>query len=144
MPHIEIQRRLEAPAERVFQAWSEPEQMERWFFAGHRASKVTNDFRVGGSYRVAMIESDSGNDHTHSGIYKEIVPHRKIAFTWSNHLVEDTLVTLTLEAKGEATLMTLRHDFFADEEKAVMHNLGWNGCLDHLETLISGKVSAQI
>jgi len=137
MPDLEIQRRLDASVDRVFQAWSDPKQMERWFFAGHKSCKATNDFRVGGGYRVEMIGSESGANHVHSGTYKTIEPNRKIAFTWSSHIVEDTLVTLTFAEDGQGTVMTLHHELLPDAEAHRLHNMGWNACLDNLDALVA-------
>ncbi len=130
MNQIRIQRTLNAPVAKVFEAWSNPEAMSRWFFPGQMSCEVQNDFRVGGAYRLKMKGEE--NDYLHTGEYREIVKDKKIAFTWSSHIVSDTLVTVELAASGAGTALTLTHDLIKTEEALQQHMGGWNGCLDNL------------
>ena len=69
--------------------------MKKWFFPNRPDWKAvsTNEFKVGGQYRHEMI-NEWGPTFVHTGIYKEIIPGKKIVFTWNSHAVQETLVTI--------------------------------------------------
>lgn len=137
MPNAEtaalvIKRTLPYPADALFRAFSDPALMTRWFFTVPDWSvAVENEFRVGGAYKVKMQDLEGGT-YPHHGTYKEIVPDRKITFTWNSHLVTDTLVTVTFAPTGGGTEITLVHEFLPNEEMRGAHDWGWKGCLDNL------------
>ncbi len=69
-------RVFDAPRQLVFEAWTKPEHVKRWY--GPRAYTMTVceiDLRPGGAYRYVLRGSD-GNDYAFSGVYREIVPPR--------------------------------------------------------------------
>jgi len=89
-----VRRLLAASPQSVFDAWLDASIMAQWFFAGECSRAVVrNDPVVGGSYRVDMV-TPGGTIYTQQGIYREIVPPTRIAFTWSNDLVQESLVVL--------------------------------------------------
>jgi len=126
-----VKRVLPFPAEALFRAFSDPAVMNRWFFAGPGwTADASNDFRIGGAYAIRM-RSEKGDVYTQQGIYREIVPGRKLAFTWNSEGVKDSLVTVTFASVKGGTEITLIHEFLtADKRKS--HEEGWNGCLDNL------------
>ena len=133
LPPLVVKKIINAAPEQVFAAWSKPELMQQWFFPNATWHAVTkNDFRVGGHYRHEMI-SEEGNKYLHQGEYGEIVPLKKIVFTWNSHAVTDTIVTVELNAVVDnKTEVILTHDLFKDEEEKRKHQEGWNVCLDNL------------
>ena len=76
-----IKRLFNAPIEKVWQAWTNPKLVEKWwgpqFFT---APKIEIDFREGGKYFYCMRSPD-GKDYCSSGVYEEIVPMQKIVAT---------------------------------------------------------------
>jgi uncharacterized protein YndB with AHSA1/START domain len=106
-----IHRHLEATPERVFRAWTEPEQL-RWF-AGTEpipGYPTTVDLRVGGAWRVYLVQPDGPRYYT-GGVYTEVVEGRRLTFHWGavdgfpaidlDNLGATPLVTVTLvEARG--------------------------------------------
>src|SRR3954453_9409483 len=79
---LTIVRRLDAPRELVFQVWSDPDHLQ-WFANPPHPPRVpiTVDLRVGGAWRLQMIENE-GKPYMTGGIYREIVPSEKIVFSW--------------------------------------------------------------
>ena len=77
-----LTRRLNAPVEQVFAAWTDPAQLG-WFFNPGQTPRLptTVDFRVGGAWRQHMV-IDETTDYVTGGIYTEIVPNRKLVFAW--------------------------------------------------------------
>ena len=75
-----ITRVFDVPRELVWKAWTEPEQMMRWWGPKDFTAPVCKaDLRVGGKYLFCM-RSNEGKDFWSTGIYREIVPRRKIQY----------------------------------------------------------------
>jgi uncharacterized protein YndB with AHSA1/START domain len=137
-PSLTIKRRIEAPPEKIFRAWAEPEKITRWF--GPEQVEVLHaeaDARVGGFYRI-VARSPDGEQHEVSGTYREVVPNEKLVFTWTWRSTpeRESLVTVLLGADGGGTLLTLVHEQFFDEAARNKHEHGWNGSMDKLERLV--------
>ena len=95
-PPLVVTRIFAAPRERVFKAWTDPNQLSRWFGPSDEyTAKAEIDLRVGGAYRLEMHHS-GGNVHTVVGTYREIIPPEKLSFTWQweGSPAPDTLVTI--------------------------------------------------
>jgi uncharacterized protein YndB with AHSA1/START domain len=94
---------------------------------------VEADVRVGGRYRMVM-KSPDGEQHDVSGVYREVVPGEKLAFTWAwkSTLERESLVTVTVKPDGDGTLLTLTHEQFFDDDARDRHQHGWTGALDKL------------
>jgi len=123
---IEVRRRFAATPERVFDAWTQPEVLTEWWSAGpsHRPGLAEVDLRVGGRYRLSMIDDD-GVETVVGGEYVEVRRPDRLAFT--------SLVEIDFETDGDATLVTLRHSGLVTAESIARHERGWNGCFDSLE-----------
>lgn len=138
-PSLTLKRRLNAPAEKVFAAWTDPEKIVKWF--GPDSGPVTRaetDLRVGGRYTIAF-NTESGERHQVGGIYREIVPNERLVFTWAWHTTpeRESLVTITVKPDGAGSILTLLHEKFFDEAARDGHKRGWGGSLDKLEKLFS-------
>lgn len=134
-----ITRVLSAPPALVFVAWTDPARMMQWYAPeGMEIPEAECDLRVGGRYRVLMREAD-GTEHETSGEYREIVPHRKLVFTWSwrNSPEDVSLVTVELEPDGNGTRLTLTHEQLPGAESRDSHQSGWSSALDKLGKLAS-------
>jgi len=132
---IEVRRRFAATPERVFDAWTQPEALTEWWSAGpsHRPGLAEVDLRVGGRYRLSMIDAD-GVETIVGGEYVEVLRPARLAFTWSwDGGTTTSLVEIDFELDGDVTLVTLRHSGLVTPESIERHERGWNGCLDSLE-----------
>ncbi len=136
---ISVTRLLPARRARVFEAWTRPELMARWFFPGSDWTvSVSSDLRVGGRYELLMREA-SGAEHRQFGEYREIVPVSRLVFTWScpELSVVDSVVTVVLAERGEQTELSLVHELPPDPKMRRGHEEGWTGCLGNLEKLLA-------
>lgn len=134
---LQITRVLAAPIQRVFDAWTDPALMSRWFFAGESwSAEANNDLRVGGEYAITMI-SERGDRVLCSGAYREIEPPTRLVFTWTSYAVSDTLVTIELRDLGDATELTLTHEGLVEAAVRESHTQGWGGCLANLERFVT-------
>ncbi len=132
--NLVVRKVFGADRDTLFRAFSDPEIMRRWFFAGDDgwSADATSEFKVGGQYRIDMHLPD-GKTYSHWGEYREIdVPH-KIVFTWNSEFAENTTVTMEFREAAGGTEVILTHEFLPDEESREKHRWGWNGCLRNLE-----------
>jgi uncharacterized protein YndB with AHSA1/START domain len=139
-----ITRMFDAPRELVFRLWSDPEHLVHWM--GPReypAMKVDNDFCVGGKWRIGLQAVDGDEDLWQSGVYREIDPPRKLAFTfaWEGNKggtpPNETFVTIELEDMGGKTRMTFKQFLFDTTSNRNGHNYGWNSSFDRFDLYLA-------
>jgi uncharacterized protein YndB with AHSA1/START domain len=138
-PSLTITRRIKAPPEKVYRAWTDPAQITRWFGPeGAEMLSAEADARVGGRYHMVFRTPD-GEEHDVSGSYREVVPNAKLVFTWMWRTMPErqSLVTVALKRDGDGTLLTLLHEQFFDEAARDRHRSGWSGTLDKLERYLA-------
>ena len=139
-PSLTIVRKLKAAPEKVWRALTQPEALKLWMAPSDefRIPFAEADLRVGGRFHVVMNSPD-GETHDVSGIYREIVPDRKLVYTWAwkSTPERESLVTWELRAVGGGTELTLKHEQFFDEEARDRHQQGWPGCLARLEKFVA-------
>ena len=149
-----ITRIFDAPRELVWKSWTNPQQMMRWWGPkGFTCPVCKIDFRIGGEY-LSCMRSPDGKEFWSKGTYQEIVPLEKLVMTdafadekgntvpasvygmgqdWPLEL----LVTVTLEAQGNKTKVTLIHTGIPSGEMKEMTKAGWNESLDKLAGSLS-------
>ena len=112
---VVITRVYDVPARFLFEAWSKPEHVRKWF--GPKGWPITLceiDFRVGGRFRFAMTGASGEQNTPFGGTYLEIVPNRKIVYDNAFELpdAERMVVTVSFdETDGKTTLII--HTLFA-------------------------------
>ncbi|MGB8355118.1 MAG: SRPBCC domain-containing protein [Chthoniobacteraceae bacterium] len=137
---LSINRFIKAPRERVFAAWTNPEDIVKWWGPGvSYAISAKVDPRPGGAFHVTMQTTENGVMKI-NGIYREVTPPSKLVFTWSwESRPGETLVTVEFTEVQGGTSLTLTHEGFVDAETRDNHNWGWNGALDKLECRAEGN-----
>lgn len=141
-----LTRILNAPVDLVWRAWTDPEYLD-WFFnpATSSVHPTTVELRPGGAWRQHMV-IDGKTNYVTGGIYKEIVPQRRLVFAWGAiggwPNLDDEYgpeVTVELSAMGERTRMDfqlqLPGQLSEPEVDAWMTkgiDKGWTGTLDRL------------
>lgn len=132
-----LSRTLNAPCELVFQVWSDPQHLVRWWGpADFTLPHCDQDFRVGGKYRFCMRAPD-GSEHWVRGQYLEISDPHRLVFTWLREDEQgdiwcDTVVRITLHQNGQRTELHLEQTTFATVAHCDEHRGGWSECLDRL------------
>jgi uncharacterized protein YndB with AHSA1/START domain len=137
---LELRRIFAAPRERVFRAWTAPEELKRWHAPGPLSTPLAEvDLRVGGTYRIHMRAPD-GNEHRVTGVYREVDPPSKLVFTWHWETDppggDDTLVTVEFQDRGPATEVLLRHEQFRTSDARANHEDGWTACFVKLAAIL--------
>jgi uncharacterized protein YndB with AHSA1/START domain len=134
-PSLTLKRRFNAPPEKVYAAWTDPQKLNSWFGPEEiELLRAESDARVGGRFRFVMRGND-GEEHDVSGIYREVVPNEKLVFTWAWRSTpeRESLVTVSIKPDGAGSQLTLTHEQFFDEAARDRHAHGWTGCLNKLE-----------
>ena len=136
MSELRLSRRFAATPERVFDAWTNPAVLRRWWAAKPEwdSPAADVDARPGGRYRLSMTDTGSGETRTVAGEYVEVTPPARLVYTWRwEGMDAETLVTVEFVADGGGTRVELLQTGFPDEQERDMHADGWGGCLDNLE-----------
>lgn len=147
-PALEIVRLFDAPRGLVYAAWTDQVHSTKWAPHDMRIIHAEADLRVGGKMRVGMRAPD-GAEHWEGGVYREIVPNRRLVFT---HAWEDgkggrspeTLVRIEFEdASIGKTRMTFRQTGFGSAKSREGHSHGWNEAFDSLAAYIETMPSEE-
>ena len=132
---VTVEREVGATIDDVFAAWTTPALMARWLSPAGRA-EVDADVRVGGKFHVVMLDGDSRLEHT--GEYLRIEPPSLLVFTWVSAYTgaEPSVVTVTLQQRDAATLITLNHAQLP-ASTAEPHANGWTTILERLDDVVT-------
>lgn len=139
-----ITRVFDVPARFLFEAYSKPEHIKKWF--GPRGWPVTlceMDFRKGGRFRMAMTGPSGKQNTPFGGEYLEILPNRKIVYDngFETPGAERMIVTVTFDEKGAKTTLTI-HTLFAsvamkNEHLGLGYERGVGSSLDQLADVVA-------
>lgn len=141
-PSLNLQRRYPVSPEKVWRAWTDPEAIKHWWGPGGNdpVSLAQLDVRVGGRFRI-VFGGAQGNDHEVQGVYREVVPNRKLVFTWTwprTTPERESLVTLLFKPDGVGTELDFVHSQLFDESVRDGHRRGWSESLVKLEQFLQG------
>jgi uncharacterized protein YndB with AHSA1/START domain len=146
---LTITRIFDAPLKIVWKAWTDPEEVKNWWGPKDFTSPVIKiDLRVGGTSLYCM-RSPEGQDYWSTGVYKEIIPLKRIVSTdsfadeegnvvpASNYGIEEDwplklLVTVTFEEEDGKTKLKLRHEGIPAGENRDLTEAGWKESFDKL------------
>lgn len=138
---LSMKRTFPVSCDRVFQAWTEPKVLSKWFHVGPDWTTPVHqvDLRVGGKYRFGMLEPGKEAPHIVTGVFREIEKNEKLVFTWKWEGADEaeSLVTLLFRDLGDKTEFELIHERFATSEARDKHAQGWQGCLAQLEAMLA-------
>jgi uncharacterized protein YndB with AHSA1/START domain len=140
MSSITIRRLIPAARERVFEAWTKPEELKRWSAPGDMVNPVVEvDLQTGGRYRIDMRAPD-GREHRVTGVYRVVDPPNRLVYTWfweTNPALGEMLVSVDFLDRGSQTEVVLEHSQLVSPDAATPHERGWTGCLLKLECLFN-------
>jgi uncharacterized protein YndB with AHSA1/START domain len=140
---LEIKRLLSAPPSVAFAAFSEPNELAKWWGPqGFTIPSVEFDPRVGATYRIEMRPPE-GDSFNLIGEFRDVDPPARLAFTfvWEDPDPEDveTLVGLSFRDLGGSTEVALTQGPFKTEARRALHRDGWTDSFDKLEHLMSAR-----
>jgi uncharacterized protein YndB with AHSA1/START domain len=140
---LRLSRTLPFRRDRVFKAWTDPEELARWFnpTPEHELKIIRYDLRAGGSYALD-IKAPTGILYRLTGTYREVKRPEKLVYTWRMEEGypdrDETLVTVEFLERGEATEIVLTHEKFPHRKMQEDHTQGWNACFDRLTGYLQG------
>lgn len=137
-----IERVFDAPRQLVYDAWTQPEHIAKWWGPrGFKSTVLRSDLRPGGSYRVHMLGPDG--DHWTQGVYREVVPPERLVMvgSWAdaqgNPTRPETTLTILFEDLGGKTKLTLHNAIFESTTARDLHLGGWSSSLDCLDEYLA-------
>ncbi len=137
-------RRFANPVSLVYQAWTQPQHLERWLAPADdiRMQVVEFDFREGGDYYFRYTWGEQGVFPLR-GRFLTIQPEKCLIFSWlpqppDPDAGKETMVSVWFRPcpDGE-TEVEVRHTLFPDEPMQARHQEGWTGALDRLRRLLA-------
>jgi uncharacterized protein YndB with AHSA1/START domain len=138
---LEMTRVLPAMRRVVFGAFSDPNELARWWGPrGFSTPSLELQARVGVSYRIEM-QPPQGDRFYLTGKFREVDPPARLAYTfvWEDPDPDDvdTVVDLSFRDLGESTEVSLKQGPFKTEARRRLHRDGWTDSFDKLERLMS-------
>lgn len=142
-----LTRIINAPREKVYRAWTDPELLKQWFAPlPYTVEKAEVDVRPGGSSNIIMKDPD-GNLMPNPGIFLEVIPNEKLVMTdayisaWQPSEKPFMTAIVTFEEYEGKTKYTARALHWTLEDKETHEKMGfhegWGICTDQLEALAS-------
>ena len=137
---LRMERTFEAPAQKVFDAWTSEEVMRRWWHAEHdwETTVAEVDLRVGGEVRVVMRNPHTGDEYGGGGRYTIIEPPERLAFTWVwDDGTKSQMIELEFEEADGVTTVRFTHSGLWDEEAVRSHEGGWGNAFENLARVVA-------
>jgi uncharacterized protein YndB with AHSA1/START domain len=113
-----VTRTFNGPARIVFQAWTTPELLMRWWAPksfGVSFISCEADYRTGGSYRFVMGHPASDQPMAFFGRFIEVTPPSRLVWTNEEGGADGSVTTVTFEERGGQTLVVV-HDLYPSKE----------------------------
>jgi uncharacterized protein YndB with AHSA1/START domain len=135
--HLQLQRMLGMPPERVFAAFVDAEQLRHWWGpAGFTVPRLQFDAVEGADYRITMQSPDGDVFHIR-GAFRTVDSPRRLIYTFIYEEPDpddqETLVTLTFEPTGPGTRVILDQGPFKTLARLELHRAGWTDTFERLE-----------
>ena len=134
---MSVRRKMPAPREVVYEAWTDPHGIREWMCPGDvTTAEAELDVRVGGSYRIVMKGKE--RDHVHTGVYQIVEPNARLVFTWTQEGNEgSTLVTVEFLGRGSESELVLTHERFSKADVAKRYESGWGTIAEKLAAYLT-------
>lgn len=142
---------MKSAAERVYDAWLNPELVRVWMASALKTAGLSGDIRhieidarVGGKFLFSDMRNDV--EARHWGTYLELDRPRRIVFTWivdESEEANPSKVTLTLVPDGTGCVATIVHEMDAQWAEYVSRTeSGWSRMLQHVDLLLTADFSS--
>lgn len=137
---VELSKDFTVPVERLFQAWTEPEELKQWWHPmDNNLESVTNELHEGG-----LVEYNFEDKNLKiSGNYKEARQNEKLVYTWNWELADSKLhnaaytLTITFEAAEGGSRLHVRQVGSSEYKATQSLEEGWKNGLDSLDAYLS-------
>ncbi len=133
---LELTRSIGGSRDAVWRAWTDPAELNLWWWPARLQTTYVIDARPGGAYRFKTADIPDMGVLDLSGKFLQVdrPEHLSYTFRWNNDTDGETRVDVRFrELTGDQTEVRLRHEGFPDDGERDNHITGWNDCLDRLE-----------
>lgn len=130
---ITVKTTIEAPVEKVWQLWTDPEHVVNWNYAtsGWHTPSAVNDLREGGSFRYRMEEITGTTGFNFEGTYTELIPYERIGYQMPDGR------KVTLEFISENDITSIVESFIPEPSHSLeMQKVGWQAILDNFKRYV--------
>jgi uncharacterized protein YndB with AHSA1/START domain len=140
---VVVRRRYDAPVERVYRAWTDAAQLQRWYLPGDErwsAKMLAHDFRVGGGKRMTFGPPDE--TYVEDCYYVDIVPNRRICYAMAisrgDTRITVSMVTVELASSGRGCEVQVTDQIAILDagDTAKDRERGWGETLDKLPAVL--------
>lgn len=129
-PVVTIEATVNAPVEKVWKYWGEPQHITQWAFASPdwHAPKAENDLRTNGKFSTTMAAKDGSYSFEFGGVYTNVEPKKLAEY----ELGDGRKVSVSFSGSGDQTKVV--QTFEAESENPVdMQKAGWQAILDNMK-----------
>lgn len=135
MDKITIESEINAPVEKVWEAYTDPGHIIKWNHASDdwHSPRAENDLREGGRFSFRMEAKDSSEGFDFAGMYTEVVPKEKLSYEFGGRKA-----TVSFEDLGESTRVTIAFDP-EEENPEEMQRSGWQAILDNFKRYVEAN-----
>lgn len=133
---ITISTIINAPIEKVWNYWNQPEHIKSWAFASDdwEAPYAENDLKIGGTFKTTMSAKDGSATFDFEGTYTSVMEHKLIEYEMS----DGRQVTIVFEETPDGISITQSFDP-EDENSIEMQRQGWQSILDNFKLYVESK-----
>lgn len=136
MPRITVQTTINASPEKVWSAWTTPEDVNQWNAASDdwHNPRSRNDLREGGRFSYRMEAKDGSMGFDFEGTYTRVLPGKLIEYVMD----DERGVAVSFETGADGVTVTESFDA-ENENSAEMQRQGWQAILDRFRAHVEGK-----
>jgi uncharacterized protein YndB with AHSA1/START domain len=139
MQTVSISKEFAVPAERLYQAWTSPEELKRWWHPmGNELTSVTNELKEGGAVQYQFKTGESEENIKIEGKYETVLPNQQLVYSWIWQLPHqpvgngDYKLNIRFEPAGNGSRLRVDQENFGSEEAVRPHQEGWEKALEEL------------
>lgn len=138
--NVSIEKVFPAPIVQVWRAWTIPNLILQWIGSDPEGKGISAEMTVqpGGYFQITFANAD-GTEFTCMGRYSEVIPLKKLAFSWAwkNEPGAESFVTVQFsEQKSDATRMYFEHSGLGNDSSHE-YLIGWGRTFDKLTRMLS-------
>lgn len=136
MPKITVQTTINSSPEKVWSAWTTPEDVNQWNAASDdwHNPRSRNDLREGGRFSYRMEAKDGSMGFDFEGTYTRVLPGKLIEYVMD----DERAVSVSFAAAADGVTVTESFDA-ENENSAEMQRQGWQAILDRFRAHVEGK-----